>query len=84
MSVERTWARMLAGASNVRFADFEKVVLSFGCIHRRTSGSHRVFVHPRVPRPLSFQPVGKDAKPYQIRQFVRTVEEFGLTMGSTR
>ena len=32
------------------------------------------------PRPLSLQPQGREAKPYQIRQFLEMVEEFGLTM----
>jgi hypothetical protein len=37
--------------------------------HRRTRGSHR---------PLSIQPKGGEAKPYQIAQFMAMVEEFDL------
>jgi len=80
MSVRKTWEKLLAGSHNIRFTDFEQVVLSFGFIHRRTRGSHRIYAHPSIPRPLSLQPRGKDAKPYQIRQFMQVVEEFGLTL----
>jgi hypothetical protein len=34
-----------------------------------------------VPRPLSIQPRGNMAKPYQIDLFLDMVEEFGLEMG---
>ena len=33
-----------------------------------------------VTRPLSVQPIGNMAKPYQIEQFLDIVEEFGLTV----
>jgi hypothetical protein len=35
-------------------------------------------VHPDVPQPLNLQEVGGKAKPYQVRQFVRLVEEHDL------
>ncbi|MFA7237587.1 MAG: hypothetical protein WC058_12045, partial [Phycisphaeraceae bacterium] len=35
---------------------------------------------PKTTRPLNLQPQGPDAKPYQIRQFLQMVDEFGLTM----
>lgn len=78
MSARKTWERMLAGSASIRFTDFERVMVAFGFVHKRTSGSHRIYSHPRVPRPVSAQPRGKDAKPYQMRQFMQTVEEFGL------
>ena len=37
--------------------------------------------HPSVPRPLTVQPRGHMAKPYQIDQFLDIVEEFGLKIG---
>jgi hypothetical protein len=47
---------------------------------RRVKGSHHIFVHPVVPELLNLQSVGGEAKPYQIRQFLRLVERYSLTM----
>jgi predicted RNA binding protein YcfA (HicA-like mRNA interferase family) len=44
----------------------------------RVSRSHHVYVHPKVPRPLNVQPIGKDAKPYQVRQLRDMIVEVGL------
>ncbi|MGQ0663527.1 MAG: type II toxin-antitoxin system HicA family toxin [Pseudomonadota bacterium] len=53
---------------------------AFGFVHRRTTGSHWIFRHPAVPRPLSPQPRKGEAKPYQVAQFLEMVEEYGLRM----
>jgi hypothetical protein len=49
--------------------------------HKRTRGSHHIYVHPKAKRPLSVQPRGAEAKGYQVAQFMAIVEEYGLTMG---
>jgi predicted RNA binding protein YcfA (HicA-like mRNA interferase family) len=56
------------------------VANAFGYRLHRVKGSHHIFEHPRVPRPLNFQVDRGQAKPYQIRQFLRDVEEFQLTL----
>jgi hypothetical protein len=66
------------GAGNVGFAEFRRLVESFGFTLRRVSGSHYIYTHPRVPRPLSLQPRYREAKPYQISQFLDMVREFNL------
>jgi predicted RNA binding protein YcfA (HicA-like mRNA interferase family) len=60
------------------FRDFEKLLRAFGFELARTTGSHRQYVHARVPRPLPVQPSAKEAKAYQVRQFLDMIEEFGL------
>jgi predicted RNA binding protein YcfA (HicA-like mRNA interferase family) len=45
----------------IAFRLFEKCVISFGFTHVRSRGSHQVFEHPQVPRPLILQQNGKDA-----------------------
>ena len=62
----------------VSFRDLERLVVAFGFELDRTGGSHRQYVHPRVPRPLPLQPTGKDAKPYQVRQFLDMVRRYDL------
>jgi predicted RNA binding protein YcfA (HicA-like mRNA interferase family) len=44
----------------------------------RTTGSHRQYVHPKIPRPFPMQPDGKDAERYQIRELLELVEAYGL------
>jgi HicA toxin of bacterial toxin-antitoxin, len=75
------WDRLASGERrNVGFTDFCRLVEAFGFKLRRISGSHHIYSHPGVPRPLSLQPRQRAAKPYQISQFIEIVEEYGLTM----
>jgi predicted RNA binding protein YcfA (HicA-like mRNA interferase family) len=62
----------------IAFRDFERLMLGFGFRLDRVVGSHRHYVHPEVARPLPIQPDGKDAKRYQVRQFLDMVEAYGL------
>jgi len=73
--------RPLRGATrNVAFADMNSLVQAVGFRLERTSGSHHIHVHPRVPELLNLQEVKGEAKPYQIRQFLRLVERYGLRL----
>lgn len=60
------------------FRDFEKLLLAFGFTLDRTSGSHAIYIHPLIPRPFPVQPDGKDAKRYQVREFLELVEQYSL------
>lgn len=80
MTARKTWEKIADGSRNIAFRDFERLLAAFGFACRRTSGSHRIYRHPKVPRPLSIQPRGGQAKPYQVAQFLAMVEECGLTM----
>jgi len=42
--------------------------------------SHHIYEHRATPRPLNIQNCRGEAKPYQIRQFLRDVEQFQLTL----
>lgn len=78
----KLYARIVAhpGAAH-HFRDFQRVLEAFGFALDRIKGSHHVYTHPRVPRPLSVQPRGNMAKPYQVDHFLDIVEEFGLEIG---
>lgn len=78
--IDKLYAHILANPrASVPFRDFEKLLRSFGFLLVRTKGSHRQYAHPDVDRILSIQPRGKDAKSYQIEQFVDIIEENGLS-----
>ena len=57
-----------------------RLVEAFGFELSRTSGSHHIFSYPEVPELLNLQEVRGQAKPYQIRQFLRLVERYALEM----
>jgi hypothetical protein len=82
---EQLWDRLAEGdLRNVGFVEFRRLIESFGFRLRRVSGSHHIYTHPQVPRPLSLQPRNREAKPYQISQFLDMVREFGLTIEHRR
>ena len=46
----------------------------------RINGSHHIFTHPEIKELVNLQNVGGQAKPYQIKQFLRLVERYDLRM----
>ena len=77
--IDKLYERLLANPRlAISFRDFEKLLKAFGFEHVRTKGSHKVYVHPKLSRPLPVQPTSKDAKAYQVREFLELVEEHGL------
>lgn len=79
--ISRLYAQLLNDPrATLPFRDFERLLEAFGFSLDRTKGSHRQYVHPAVPFVLTVQPDGKDAKRYQVRQFLDMVAEFGLSM----
>jgi predicted RNA binding protein YcfA (HicA-like mRNA interferase family) len=81
MDRRKTLEKALAGSKSIRFRDMQALVEAFGFRLARVSGSHHIFVHPRVRQLVNLQEVGGKAKPYQVRQFLRLVEQYDLRMG---
>jgi hypothetical protein len=63
---------------NVDFQDFVRLVEAFRLRLDRTKGSHRSYLHARLPEVLNLQPHRGEAKPYQIRQLLSLVESYNL------
>jgi predicted RNA binding protein YcfA (HicA-like mRNA interferase family) len=79
--IYKLYAQLLSDhRATLTFRDFERLLEAFGFRLDRTKGSHRQYVHPAVPFVLTVQPDGKNAKRYQVRQFLDMVAEFGLSM----
>lgn len=77
----KLYALLLQSTSrSVSFRDFVALVEAFGFVHSRTKGSHQSFGHDHCPKLLVLQSIGKDAKRYQVREFLDMVEEYGLSM----
>ena len=56
------------------------LIESFGFVLARVSGSHHIFRHREISELVNLQDVRGEAKPYQIRQFLRLVERYDLRM----
>ena len=73
--------RLNQGAvQNVSFSDMVNLIEGFGFALARVSGSHHIFKQPGIPEMLNLQEVNGEAKPYQIRQFLRLVERHDLIL----
>lgn len=80
MKKRKLLLKVMAGAHNVRFAELCRLAEAFGYRLDRVSGSHHIFEHRSADRPLNLQNVEGKAKAYQVRQFLRDIEQFHLTL----
>ncbi len=78
MKRKKLLKKILAGSRNIRFAHMVDLVKSSGFRLSRVEGSHHIFVHPDIPELVNLQEVRGEAKPYQVRQFVKLVEKYSL------
>lgn len=72
--------KILAGSKNIRFSDMIEIVEGFGFQLSRTDGSHHIFAHPDIPELVNLQEVKGQAKPYQMRQFLKLIERHSLRL----
>lgn len=72
--------KVLAGSKNIHFDEMVALVESFGFRLSRVKGSHHIFTHPQVRELVNMQIVDGKAKPYQIRQFLKLVEQYNLQL----
>ena len=81
MNKRKLLKKALSGSKNIRFSEMVLLVEAFGFRLSRVSGSHHIFVHPDVQELVNLQDVEGKVKPYQIRQFLRLVEQYNLELG---
>ena len=80
MNRKRLLRRLVAGSLNASFGDIVNLAHGFGFTLSRTNGSHHIFSHPAVPELFNLQELGGQAKPYQIRQFLKLIEKYDLRL----
>ncbi|MGP0067200.1 MAG: type II toxin-antitoxin system HicA family toxin [Isosphaeraceae bacterium] len=78
MNPRKLFQKALNRPKNLSFQDLLKLAQAFGFELARINGSHHILVHPDVDHPLNLQEVDGKAKPYQVRQLIRLVEENDL------
>ncbi len=74
MNNKKLIAKILLNQKNIKFADFIKLINSFGFKLDRVNGSHHIFVHDDIDEIINIQNVKGEAKPYQIKQFLKIIE----------
>ncbi len=72
--------KIVTSPANIRFGDVTRLVEAFGFHRRRISGGHHIFGRAGIPEQINLQEVGGKAKPYQIRQFLKIVERYNLSL----
>jgi predicted RNA binding protein YcfA (HicA-like mRNA interferase family) len=72
--------KILNNPRNVNFAEFCRLIESFGFVLDRTSRSHHIYKKMGIRQLINVQNVGGKAKPYQVRQFFEIVEQYNLTL----
>jgi predicted RNA binding protein YcfA (HicA-like mRNA interferase family) len=64
--------------NNIRFAEIYGITKIFGFKFKGGKGSHRIFVKEGIIEIINFQNVKGKVKPYQIKQFIKIIEKYGL------
>ena len=72
---DKLLAKARRAPNGLTFRELCALAECYGFELRRIAGSHRAYQRPRQPRRLSFQPAGKMAKGYQVRQLVKAIDE---------
>ncbi len=80
MNRRKLLKRILESPHNVRFAEFVDLVQGFSFRLDRVRGSHHLFRRSDISEIINIQDSRGEAKPYQIRQFLRIVERYNLKL----
>lgn len=67
-----------ANPKNIRFRRICQIAEAFGFQTRKGTGSHRVYYRDGVREILNFQNDDGWAKAYQVRQFIKVIENYNL------
>jgi predicted RNA binding protein YcfA (HicA-like mRNA interferase family) len=80
MNRRKLLQKIIDGSKNIKFAELVNIVKGFGFKLSRTDGSHHIFTRPDIPEIVNLQDVKGQAKPYQIKQFLKLVEKHNLKL----
>lgn len=80
MKSQKILAKAIASPSNLRFGDMQRLAEAFGFRLLRVSGSHHIYGRAVLAEQINLQDVGGQAKPYQVRQFLKVVERYNLQL----
>ncbi len=76
MNKRRIFEELKKNPKNIRFEKLCKAAEVFGFRFKSQKGSHRIYVKDGIKEMLNFQNVGGKAKPYQVKQFIKIIEQY--------
>jgi predicted RNA binding protein YcfA (HicA-like mRNA interferase family) len=77
--IAKLYDKLITGRQ-LTFAEFQKLLEAFDYKHVRTNGSHQIYRRDDIRDKRVIQPQGKDAKPYQVQQFLDMIELYALQL----
>ncbi len=80
MNKRKLLKKLSGGQRNIRFTDATACAEAFGFHLARISGSNHIFIHTDIPEPVNLQNVAGKAKPYQVKQLLRLIEKYDLSV----
>ena len=78
--MNRAYGTVVSGKSdnNIKFSDFQSLILDLGFEYQRQEGSHIIYRHPEHKVNMNVQPDGNKAKGYQVKQLRNLIAKYGL------
>lgn len=80
MKRQKLLQKIIGGSKNIRFTEMVNLIEGFGFKLSRADGSHHIFTRPDIPELVNLQDIKRQAKPYQVRQFLKLVEKHNLKL----
>lgn len=81
--IAKLYAQLLVDRRRLSFAEFQKLLEGFGYRLHRVRGSHHTYRHPGIGERMQIQPNGKEAKDYQVAQFLAIVAKHDLVLDNS-
>ena len=80
MNKRKLLEKALASPRNLHFDEMVALAEAFGFRLSRRRGSYHIFTHPEIRELVNLQEEGGQAKPYQVRQFLKIIERYNLML----
>ena len=79
MTIEKIFESVMMSSrdNNIRFSDLQKLLIALG-FHLRIKGDHFIYTKCGVEEIINIQPLGKNAKPYQVKQVRHIIKKYNL------
>ncbi|TAN44822.1 MAG: type II toxin-antitoxin system HicA family toxin [Nitrospirae bacterium] len=78
--LKKLYEKTVNNPANVRFQDICKLAEAFGFVYKGGKGSHTAYCRNGIFEILNFQNVNGMAKPYQVKQLLKLIEEYNLSL----
>ena len=64
--------------NNIKFTDFQNLIIDLGFVYRRQKGSHTMYYHSGANAFMNIQKDGSKAKAYQVEQLRNIILKHNL------